>query len=111
MGFTPEKCKDAVSCLTHLYKLKQKDILGRTRKEYIVYVRHLLIYFFRKELKGGVVEIGHCMGLDHTTITHATNQFSDRLETNCIVPVCLKTIYDYTTTDYSNTRKIILQAL
>ena len=111
MQFTPAKFNDAAKCLTDLYKLRQGSLLDQTRKMEVVYVRYLLIYFCRKELKGGVVEVGNCLKRDHTTVTYATGQFQDRLDTDSQLPIKLKTLYDFTRSDYSNTRKLILQAL
>ena len=111
MSFTANKCKEAIKCLTEHYKMREGSILARTRKNEIVYVRHLLIYFMRKELRGGLVEIGNCLGLDHSTAIHAIKQFSDRLDTNSLLPLLLRTKHDYAESDYAETRRILLQSL
>lgn len=112
LKFTKAKALAAIEFLTKHYKMSNGILLGESRKAEIVYVRHLLMYFCRKELRdGGVVEVGHALERDHTTVTYAVGQFQDRIDTNSTPPLKLKTEHTTTQGDYATTRHLLLQYL
>lgn len=58
-------------------------IVGRSRKEEIVYARQLAVYFLNKYTGYNQVKIGEILGnRDHSTIIHSLRVMSDRLATD-----------------------------
>lgn len=72
-----------ISMVAKQFELKNKDIVGKSRKAELVLPRHIAIYLLRDDLKLQLTKIGELMGgRDHTTIMHAADKIKHEVEVN-----------------------------
>ncbi len=70
-----------ISLVAKQFDLKNKDILGKSRKAELVFARHIAIYLLRDDLRLQLTKIGELMGgRDHTTIMHAAEKIQREIE-------------------------------
>lgn len=75
-----------ISLVAKQFDLKNKDIVGKSRKADLVLARHIAIYLLRDDLNMGLVKIGELFGgRDHTTIMHAAEKIKQEIEIDQIV--------------------------
>lgn len=77
---TPE---EIISMICKYYNIDQKLVLGKTRRQDIVYPRQICIYFLREVFNMAYQLIGEKLGgRDHTTIMHSCEKIKKDKETN-----------------------------
>lgn len=75
--------KKIIQTVAEFYELKEKDLLGPSRKKEIVHPRQVAMFLLRKELKSSYPFIGRKFGdKDHTTAIHSCEKISKELEKN-----------------------------
>lgn len=75
-----------ISLVAKQFDLKNKDIVGQSRKAELVLARHIAMYLLRDDLNMGLVKIGELFGgRDHTTIMHAAEKIKQEIEVDQIV--------------------------
>lgn len=73
---------EILSIVSTKSKVPVEVIKGKLREANAVLARHTYIYLARNYTPVNQVQIGRFIGRDHTTVIHALNKISDRLETN-----------------------------
>lgn len=74
---------DILKSLCRQYKIKPRDVIGKSRKAEIVTVRQLTMYLAQKYTQMNQTQIGQEMGKrDHTTVLHSIRQIEKRLSTD-----------------------------
>lgn len=66
---------DAVTEVTGVSKF---DMLSNRRKKEYAYARHMAMYVARETTQYSLVQIGHMMNRDHTTVIYAADKLSKR---------------------------------
>lgn len=91
------------------YKCDPNDVIGLTRKEEIVYVRHVFCYVtYIRIQKVTVTQIGKFLGgRDHTTAIHSKTVFKNLLDVDAPTPKKLKTAQPTTVADYKLLNQIL----
>lgn len=75
--------EDILKALCRCYKMKVRDVVGKSRKADIVSVRHLAMYLTQKYTQMSQSQIGQELGRrDHTTVLHGIRQVEQRLATD-----------------------------
>lgn len=71
---------DILKTLCAHFKVRQRDIVEKTRKADVVMVRQLVMYMAQKYAKMGQTQIGQELGRrDHATVLHGIRQMEKRL--------------------------------
>lgn len=71
---------DILKTLCAHFKVRQRDIIEKTRKADVVMVRQLVMYMAQKYAKMGQTQIGQELGRrDHATVLHGIRQMEKRL--------------------------------
>jgi len=72
-----------LSVVAKTFRLKTKDICGKTRKKEVALARHIAAYLLRRELELPLQQVGQILGgRDHTTIMHAEEKIDRAFSTN-----------------------------
>jgi len=72
-----------ISVVAKTFRVKTKDLCGKTRKKEITLARHIAAYLLRRELEMPLQQIGRLLGgRDHTTIMHAEEKIDRGFSTN-----------------------------
>jgi len=72
-----------LSVVAKTFRLKTKDLCGKTRKKEIALARHVAAYLLRRELELPLQRVGQILGgRDHTTIMHAEEKIDRAFSTN-----------------------------
>lgn len=72
---------DILEAVTAFYGVSQEDLVGRSRRQDQVHPRHVAMYFCRELTSLSLSAIGtRFAGRDHSTISHAHQKVSDRLD-------------------------------
>lgn len=89
---TPKKIIKAVS---DFYDIKEQDLLNKSRKQYIVKPRQIVMYLLRNELLSSFPSIGEYLGgRDHSTVIHACEKISEDLKNNLLLEEEIRSIKD-----------------
>lgn len=72
--------QDILKHLCKAYKVKPRDVIGKSRKADIVAVRQLVMYLVQKHTDMTQVQIGDALGhRDHATVIYAIRQVENRI--------------------------------
>lgn len=75
--------EDVLNAITSYYSSSREELTGQSRREELVYPRHVAMYFCRKLTSLSLSAIGARFGgRDHSTVSHACKKVSDRLDVN-----------------------------
>lgn len=78
---TPITSEDIFHAVTSYYSISHEELVGRSRRKEVVYPRHVAMYFCRNLTSLPLSSIGHRFGgRDHSTVSHACEKVSDRLD-------------------------------
>ena len=72
--------KDVVERISDRSRVSEEDILGRSRRESVVFLRQGAYYIWRKKFDLGYAEIGHLVHRHHTTIMNGVRNIKKGLE-------------------------------
>ena len=99
----------AVSLLEERYELEKDSLLAKNRAAPLPYIRFLLTYYIRRRYSmNTVVNIASMMGSrDHTTIISSTQAFQNKLDTNELLGLKVKSDYATVREDYLHTSKYL----
>ena len=77
---TPEQVLNIVA---RAFNMTSERLLGRDRSQVVALPRQIAMYLIREESNASLPQIGLVMGgRDHTTVMHAVEKISDKLETD-----------------------------
>lgn len=90
----PTKALDQiVHTVATYYRLKPQDLQLRRRTNNVVIPRQIAMYFIRKRIGLGFVEIGNYFGKkDHTTVIHAIKKIEVQLKVNSKISEAIRDI-------------------
>jgi len=72
-----------ISVVAKHFEMKNKELVGTSRKADLVLARHIAIYLLRAELGLQLTKVGELFGgRDHTTIMHAAEKITSEIETD-----------------------------
>jgi chromosomal replication initiator protein len=72
-----------ISVVAKHFEMKNKDLVGKSRKADLVLARHIAIYLLRVELQLQLTKVGELFGgRDHTTIMHAAEKITLEVESD-----------------------------
>lgn len=75
--------QDILKTLCKHFKVKARDVVGKSRKAEIVGVRQLVMYLTQKHTQMTQVQIGTAMGnRDHATVIHAIRQIQTKISSD-----------------------------
>lgn len=72
--------QDILKHLCKIFKVKSRDVIGKSRKAEIVAVRQMVMYLVQKHTGMTQVQIGESLGhRDHATVIHSIRQVESRI--------------------------------
>lgn len=72
---------DIFEVVTSFYDVSHEDLVGRSRRDEVVYPRHIAMYLCRKLTSLSLSATGlRFGGRDHSTVSHACEKVNDRLD-------------------------------
>lgn len=75
--------QEVISVICKKMGLKNKDVVGKSRKAEIVKARHIAMYILREEMGIQLVRVAKLMGRnDHTTVMHAVEKIKGEFNTD-----------------------------
>ena len=74
---TPDEIVDTV---VSYYQISRREIVGPGRRRDLVVPRQVAMFLLRSETVTSLVEIGHCLGRDHSTVLHGIEKVERQLE-------------------------------
>ncbi|HET9014753.1 MAG TPA: chromosomal replication initiator protein DnaA [Thermomicrobiaceae bacterium] len=74
---TPDQVVDTV---VSYYQITRRDIVGPGRRRDLVVPRQVAMFLLRSETETSLVEIGHCLSRDHSTVLHGIEKVERQLE-------------------------------
>lgn len=78
--------QEVISLIAKEFDLKNKEIVGSSRKAELVRARHLAMYILRKEMGLTLHQVAELMGRsDHTTVLHAVEKMTHQFMADQIV--------------------------
>lgn len=78
---TPVSLEDILSAVTEWYDIQHDELVGRSRRKDVVHPRHVAMYLCREFTSLSLEAIGlRFGGRDHSTVSHAREKVSDRLD-------------------------------
>jgi len=77
----PISYKKIFSVVSNFYEIAESDLVGKNRKQSIVFPRQITMYLMREEMKVSYPYIGEKVGgRDHTTVMHACEKIENTLK-------------------------------
>lgn len=78
---TPVSANNILVAVTDWYDIPHDDLVGRSRRKEVVHPRHVAMYLCRELTSLSLEAIGRRFGgRDHSTVSHAREKVSDRLD-------------------------------
>jgi chromosomal replication initiator protein len=78
--------KDVLKAVSSFYKIDEKLIIEKNRKQEVVKPRQVLMYVLREYFDYSLSNIGQKLGgRDHTTVIHACDKVKQELKTNQVL--------------------------
>lgn len=78
---TPISTEDVLNAVTAYYDVTHDDLVGRSRRKDVVHPRHIAMYLCRELISLSLSAVGlRFGGRDHSTVSHACEKVSDRLD-------------------------------
>lgn len=78
---TPVSIENILDAVTEWYGVPHDDLVGRSRRKEVVHPRHVAMYLCREFTSLSLEAIGlRFGGRDHSTVSHAREKVSDRLD-------------------------------
>ena len=85
--------EDIKSAVAHHFNIKPSDIISKRRTRNLSFPRHIAMYLCRKHTTSSYPEIGAKFGgRDHSSVIHATNVVSKKLENDPEVQIMINDI-------------------
>ena len=72
--------EEIIRRVSEYYNLKANDMVSKSRQSAIVLPRQIAMYLCRDLTNESLVAIGRCFSRDHTTIMHAVDKITERME-------------------------------
>jgi hypothetical protein len=77
------KILEIQQAVAHHFKVNKRYLIGRSRKTYLIPIRHIAVYLCRTITPVSAVKIGQMFGgRDHTTIIYAANKIGELIKTD-----------------------------
>ncbi|HLI50528.1 MAG TPA: chromosomal replication initiator protein DnaA, partial [Thermomicrobiaceae bacterium] len=70
---------EVVDTVVDYYQISRRDILGPARRRDIVVPRQVAMFLMREETQASLVQIGQCLGRDHSTVMHGIDKIESRI--------------------------------
>lgn len=72
-----------LNIICNYYGFTKEEVLAKSRKVQLVYIRHLFMYWAMKELDIRLMDVSKFLGFkEHTVIIHSVKTFQDHLDTD-----------------------------
>lgn len=85
------KAMGLIEAIANFYGVTSIEILGKSRKSYIVDARRIAAYLLKKKLKLSYSLVGKILNRDHSTIMYFVNSTEDKMVNNFLLSYGEKT--------------------
>lgn len=87
------QAREIVSKICTHFGIAEAEVLGDGRTKTVVHIRHLAMYFVRRECALSLVEIGRMFNKDHSSVVHGVRRIEREAGESSVIQAYVRTCF------------------